>query len=225
MATETSVMVALSELQKIEADRIESARGAERARAEEEARRTREEAAASRKQAELERVRIEAEARARVELAASRDRSLDELRARIASVQADREALRRDLRARIERAPEVPRRSPWALAFGLSSLVAAALAAMLVMHAQRAPEIVTRTVEVPIVAPAADRHDPIAAPRIAAAREPEPVLEAPSSVRPPRVRPHRPPPRRTITTPDLAEDLGLDEEDDDVLGGIHGARH
>lgn len=144
MATEeSSVMMAIGELRRLEEERI-----AERRRAEERSARERAEAEAreraAREAAEheaRERIRCEAEAaaRARADAELARDRSLEELRARIAAVQAERDLVREALRARAsaEAAPS-SRPGPWALAFGLSSVVAAALACVLVIG-QQAP--------------------------------------------------------------------------------------
>lgn len=227
--TESSVMMALGELARLEQDRIEAQRRAEEAARAEAERVAREAELAARRQAELERARVEAEARAKAELevaaAASRDRSLDELRARVAAVQAEREALRDELRARVGRASsEPPRRTPWALAFGLSSVVAAGLAGLLVVQQSRPVEIARVPVAPIVVAPA---PEPVESAAIEPAPEPAAapaVAEAAPAARPHRVRDRV---RRVEETAaerehrdSLATDLGLDDEDDDVLGGI-----
>jgi hypothetical protein len=230
MATESSVIMALAELQKIEEERSEAKRREEAAaeRAEAQRRREMEEQAARaeserRAAVERDRIRAEAEARLRVDAEVARDRSLEDLRARIAAVQAEREALKSELHDRIE-AHQRPQQSRWALAFGMSSLVAAALAGVLVVQAQRpAPVLVVPTATDGAASLAAGEPEP--EPEAIAA--PEPVVEVATPEPAPRprrrVRPdHRVTPPATTTDPGqgtLDHDL-FGGDDDDPIGGV-----
>ncbi|MDQ3038116.1 MAG: hypothetical protein M3Y87_37335 [Myxococcota bacterium] len=133
-----SVMMAIAELRQLEQERTDALRRAEDARRREAQERETQERAAREAARERARMVAEVEAGARIEGELQRDRSLEVLRQQIAAVQAEREAVREELRARIEATSTErgARRGPWALAFGLSSVVAAGLAGMLVMQQQ-----------------------------------------------------------------------------------------
>lgn len=231
---EDSVLVALGELARLEAERQDEERRAAEARRE----RAREEAAreaearaerARREEAEAQRARAiaEAEARLRVEADVAQDARIQALRAELARVQAEREAMHR---AAIERTQVTPSPSPrvWPLAFGLSSVVAAALAAMLVMQAQTPP----RTVEVPVAAPSTAPAAPATpAPPAAVdpAREvaprPVPVVTTPetaATARPPRRRGRSgdEPGGRPTQSPTSGDGIDFGGDADDVIGGL-----
>jgi translation initiation factor IF-2 len=239
--SESSVMVALGELRQLESERLEAAAAARRD-AEERARRDRE-LAAERERARAEHdeaLRFAREARSTAELDAARDRSLDDLRARVAAIAAERAALEAELRARVERAasPEtVGSRGPWALAFGASSLIAAALAGALVLVAQppretaAAPPIGIERIAPQAIEPSRAADDIEAAPEESAERASAAPVSAVAPAPSPRAlrarRAHR---RGAVSSThgdaDLARDLGLEEEDDDdVLGGLRTASH
>ena len=224
MATETkdsSVVMALSELVQLESARIENDRVREEERiAAVSAERERVASAAR----EAERVRgeraaqdarvAEAEARLRLEADRDRDQRIASMRLELARVEAERLAMRADLESRVLGRTEPSRPSGWALAFGLSSLVAASLAAVLAVQQS------TRTATLPV--DAAPTHvaiapTPVATPEIAPAIAPAPVEiampEQPLPLRHPR---HPRQDRTQLQTATHATALvGLDPEDGD----------
>jgi hypothetical protein len=230
---EDSVLFALGELARLESDRVLAERRAEEQRREEDARRqereVREREADARRREELEaRARAvgEAEARLRVEAELAQDARMSALRAELARVQAEREAMHRSVLEASRPAPETAGGARgWPLAFGLSSVVAAALAGLLVMQAQTAPRVVEipapGAVGAPIATPA---PRPVEAPPAAVeATPPAAAVEAaPAPVASPTRRVAHP--RRGDPTPvrEARHDDGLDfgEEGDDVLGGL-----
>ncbi len=225
---ENSVMFALGELAKLESDRLADEKGRtdrrmEQARLE----REREEAAlaeAQRQAADREiktRAVAEAEARLRVEAEVAQDARMASMRAELARVAAEREEMHRSV-IEANRAPlaQPPSRA-WPLAFGLSSVVAAALAGLVVMQAQSAPRVVEVErqviVQVPVAAPLAAA--PVVVETVASEAAPSEVTAAAS--RPARTRPDRV--RTEVRTqPTDRHDDGLDFGDDgeDVIGGI-----
>lgn len=224
--TENSVTFALGELAKLESDRLadeksRSERRAEQARLE----REREEAAlaeAQRQASEREaktRAIAEAEARLRVEAEIAQDARMTTLRAELARVAAEREEMHRNV-VEAGRTPALPPPSrAWPLAFGLSSVVAAALAGLVVMQASSAPRVVEVerqvVVQVPVAAPAAP------APTEAVTPEAAPVEVAQSPSRPARTRPDRVRPESRVQPTTDHHDDGLDfGESEDVIGGI-----
>lgn len=234
MATETkadsSVVMALSELVRMEQDRIESDREREARRALE-ARAERERAEAERREAERREAEraareakvAEAEARLRLEADRERDQRIAAMRAELARVEAERGALRADLESRLGKS-EPARPNGWALAFGLSSLVAASLAGLLVVQGAQgaAQPVATLEVRAPASAPATE---PVAAPvqsaRVEAPPVPETATVATSAA--PRGHHHhvRTQTDATTTTTGHATDLvglDIDEGSDDVLG-------
>jgi hypothetical protein len=232
--SDSSVVMALSELARMEQDRIESdrAREAERIAA---AKAERERAEAAAKEAERARAEkearearvVEAEARMRVEADRERDQRIAAMRAELARVESERQNLRVDLESRLTtREPSRP--SGWAMAFGLSSLVAASLAGLLVFQSTHdVPVEPVAHASMPVLAQPAvtDVVIPDALPTQAIDREEEPeVAVAPAA------RPHHRHDRtqtedhETVTTEhghgtDL---VGLDGVDgsDDVLGNL-----
>jgi hypothetical protein len=229
MATETkdsSVVFALSELVRMESDRIEADREREQRRIEEaRAERERIEAAAR----ETERVRAEqaaqatrvaeAEARLRVEADRERDQRIAAMRLELARVESDRLALRSDLERRVL-APERSRPNGWALAFGLSSLVAASLAGVLVMQGAHtaAQPVAHLTQPAPIVVHA---PLPVAAPvPVVTETAPAPAVVATHE----RVHPRRDHDRPRVEHRDAHdpnEIVGLStEESSDVIDGL-----
>lgn len=228
--SDSSVVVALSELVRMEESRIEEERAS---RAAQEAERVRMRELAEREAHEAEQRRVESaakaalalEAEARMRLEADRDQGkrIEAMRAELARAVAERSALHASLEARMAAPSDAPRVRGWAMAFGVSSLVAASLAALLVVNAQEA-----RVVAAPAPAPAPAalvREVPIAvavpseAPPAAAAEEVAPQSAAPQArgTRPIRGHGHRPTtdPTESATGDDLG--LGSDDGSDDVL--------
>lgn len=242
---EDSVLFALGELARLESDRQHAERRAEEQHREEEERRrereAREREAEARRREELEaraRAVAEAEARLRVEAELAQDARMSTLRAELARVQAEREAMHRSVLEASRPSPEggIASRG-WPLAFGLSSVVAAALAGLLVMQAQTPPRVieVTRPAPVaPVASPVASSSSP-ASPEVAPAEEsaaPAPVASPASPTVASRRVVH---PRREATDTaaqtdgrthssvrDRAHDEALDfgDDGDDVLGGL-----
>ncbi len=226
--SESSVLMALSELQRMEHDRIESDRERE-ARKIAEARAERERIEAAAREAERQRVEqaaqqarvAEAEARLRVEADRERDQRIAAMRAELARVEQERQAMRDDLALRRVAPPARP--NGWALAFGLSSLVAASLAGLLVMQQGTRPMVVpVGATAAPVVfVPAPHGEDMMVRAADEAPAAPAPVVEAaaPAPVRPHR---HRVDHTTTVetTSPHGSELVGLGEDDgnDDVLG-------
>jgi len=231
--TENSVLCALAELGAIEDGRIEREKKAQTA-ATAAALEAKEKAArieAQRLAAE-EAARTEAQLRAALEIdakakaAAERDQRMAAMRAELESIQAERSVLRAEVLSRGAARPEAPRRG-YGMAFGLSSVVAAALAGALVVQAQQSE-------------PATPRYEPAVtaierAPVTEAAVAPvsAPVIEvveleapAPTAVTPP----HRHPPRdhvRETTTDDrhaLDRDLDFGDSEGFLPGDAHRAR-
>lgn len=225
--TDSSVVMALTELAQMEADRIALDRQREAERVET-ARAERERAAAAEREAlraKEERESSErrvAEAKARLELEADRqlDQRIAAMRAELSRVEAERQTLKSDLEARLERPAPAARPGGWAMAFGLSSLVAASLAGLLVMQQARqplpvaAPVVAAPVVAAPVVAPVA----PIAAEPVAA--EPAPTETAQAPAHPVRGSRHARDAVRSETRHETHEIVGLgdDDESDDVLG-------
>jgi hypothetical protein len=167
----------------------------------------------------------------RLEADREQGRRIEAMRAELARVEAERATLRANLEARIAQPTDAPRVRGWAMAFGLSSLVAASLAGLLVMNAGE-----TRTVVVeaprPIVVAATPEVEEVAAVVDAVETAAEPVVETASAPAAPprgshRIREHR------VTTPagetHAGDDLGLGSDDgsDDVLSPeiLHHAEH
>lgn len=227
--TDSSVVMALTELAQMEADRIalDRQREAERLEA---ARAERERAAAAQREAERQRAERDAseqrvaEAKARLELEADRqlDQRIAAMRAELARVEADRQALKSDLASRLERPATPARPGGWAMAFGLSSLVAASLAGLLVLQQanQPLPVAAAPSVAAPvaIAAPPVEVSAPIAP--VLAAPEAAPVETVQVAAHSPRGTRHRRDTVRTETHRDSQEIVGLGEDDagDDVLG-------
>lgn len=226
--TENSVLFALRELTALEADREQRERAAKAAEheAREAARRAQAEAEATRLAAEAAQREADAqklviEARARAEAEAERDLRMATMRAQLASIEAERAQLRAELVSR-HQTPE-PRRG-YGLAFGLSSVVAAALAGLLVMQANARP---VAPVAAPVSHEDVSAHrevadEPVGAEVAAEVALPEPALvEVPSvSPRPIRHRPERPVhgvDHGTDHHTDHGPDLGLDFGDEDGL--------
>lgn len=223
---ENSVMFALGELAKLESDRLadESARSERRAA---QARLEHERELAALEEAERQakereaktRAVAEAEARLRVEAEVAQDARMTAMRAELARVAQEREEMHRNV---IESARTPIARSSsraWPLAFGLSSVVAAALAGLVVMQAQTAPRVVEVErrviVEVPVTAPAAPAPIVTTTAPEAAPLEAVQTPSRPARSRPDRIRTDS----RVETTPH--HDDGLDfGEGDDVLGGL-----
>lgn len=202
-STENSVTTALSELRELESRRLLDERRAEEKRQRE------------------ERERIESQARQDVMQRVEQDRSLEVLRAELAAARAAREAMHLELKARVARAPSAPPKEPWILAFGIASISAASLAGLLVFqeraviqHAEPEPSHAIETARpTPAFGPPIEAVRPVTIedpPAVAAS--PEPTREPRRVRRPSRLRDRRPEPER-----DLARDLALDEEGDDVL--------
>jgi len=223
-----SVMFALGELARLESARVSEERERELRRAEDERRaleRAAEERALEARRTEEREAKAravaEAEARLRVEAEITQDARMTALRTELARVQSEREAMHRSvLEATHATPPSAPASARgWPLAFGLSSVVAAALAGLLVMQAQTTPRVIEVERHVLVSVPAAPSAPATPALVVAApeAAPPE-VAEAPRAAvvrtggrsrpvvaRDPVVRPH---------------DDGLDFEGDDVIGGI-----
>lgn len=233
--SESSVVMALSELVSMEESRIRD-EATRRAQQEEDERRAREETARAQREAEqraaearaqAERV-AEAEARLRVEADRERDARIAAMRAELARAEADRLALRADLEQRALAPAPTNRPTGWALAFGLSSLVAASLAGLLAVQSHQPPAIVVAAAPVaaPVAAspaheePALEREAPVVDEAPAA-----PVAEAPRAPRGPR----RHTTERTGIRPTTTDDLGLGTDDgtDEVLSDafLHSAEH
>ncbi len=231
--SDSSVVVALSELVRMEETRIEderaasAAREAERVRAAVQAEAEAKADAKRRTDAAAHAARVaEAEARMRLEADLEQGRRIEAMRAELSRVEAERRALRADLEARAGRpSDDAPRARGWALAFGLSSLVAASLAGLLVMNAQQEPRtVIVEAPRAPIVAApeivfAADGVEAVEVPAAAPVVE---VATAPETRPAHRSRdPHRPPSHTTGTTGTTThgDDLGLGADDgsDDVL--------
>lgn len=225
--SESSVLMALSELQRMEQDRIESDRERE-ARKIAEARIERERAEAAAREAERQRAEqaaqkarvAEAEARLRVEADRERDQRIAAMRAELARVEQERQAMRDDLEQR--RVTPPARTNGWALAFGLSSLVAASLAGLLVMQQGTRPMVVpVGPAATPVVFVPAPHGEDMMVRADDAPAAPAPVVEsaAPAPVHPRR---HRVDHTSTVETAaahghDLVG-LGEDDGNDDVLG-------
>ncbi len=226
--TDSSVVMALSELVRMEQHRIDSDREREQMRlAEQRAERERIETAA--REAERQRVEraardvevAEAEARLRLEADRERDQRIAAMRAELARVESDRQTLRADLQHRLT--PREPSRANgWALAFGLSSLVAASLAGLLVMQqGARDVTLPLTSVHAPVALVAAPAHE--TAQEIAIPTAPEHV-ETVAATEPPAPRGRRHHADRTQvdghTTGHGTEIIGLGTDDggDDVLG-------
>lgn len=227
---ENSVMFALGELARLETDRLAEEQARAQAQQEETRRaREREEserAEASRRaeaQAQKQRAIAEAEARLRVEAEIAQDARMLALQSELARVQAERERMHQRVVASASSDREARPSSTrlWPIAFGLASVVAAGLAALLVVQAQRAPRVVEVERQVVVTVPA------VAAPSSAEVDE-APALVAPSVAVTPA--PEASPPRRTVrgsrtqrTSPPVGatHDDGLDfGDEDDVIGGI-----
>ena len=226
-----SVMLALSELRRLEAERVEEERKAGEARAAAEAR-ARSEAEAreahARAVAEEEaRIRVERDLRVR-DLEA--ERRLAALRAELDAVRADRERIHAVV-AQLGHEPSPPRRDTrgW-LAFGAAL---AAATAILVAILAREPAIEERIVQVPIEPPraievAADdapvTEEPATSDAVAAAvatAAPEPGQTRPTRPRPPTQ--HRPPAGPTSGMHGTAGDdpaLDFDHCGDDPTCGL-----
>ncbi len=219
--SDSSVVVALSELVRLEESRVEEERAATAAR-EAERIRTRERAEADAREAEQRRLEsaahgarvADAEARLRLEADRDQGRRIDAMRAELARVEAERATLRASLEARIAVPESAPRVRGWAMAFGLSSLVAASLAGLLVMNAGETRTVIIETprpalaVTAPIVAEAADAPEEIEveqAPVISAAPAPRATVRTGTH----RVRDHQ----RTEASPPPGDDLGLGADD------------
>ena len=224
--SESSVVVALSELVRLEETRIEDERALAASR-EAEALRASERALADAQASEQRRLEsaahelrvADAEARMRLEADREQSRRIDAMRAELARVEAERGTLRASLEARIANPESPPRVRGWAMAFGLSSLVAASLAGLLVMNAHETRTII---VEVPRAAVAATPAIPeVAQPDVVEVEVASAPAEAVATPLPTRggrrVREHH-----VVTTEahaDLGDDLGLGADDgsDDVL--------
>ena len=229
-----SVMFALSELRRLEAQRIDDERRAREAQAAAEAR-AKEEAAAreahARAVAEEEaRLRVERDLRAR-DLEA--ERRLASLRAELEAVRADRERIHAVV-AQIGHDPTPPRRDTRAwLAFGAALTAASAI---LVVLLTRAPAIEERIVQVPVEAPRSAEvvaNDPPPAAEtpasdavaVASPSATEPVQTRPASRPGASTRPTRPDTRPTGTagmhgTLSADPDLDFDHCGDDPTCGI-----
>lgn len=233
--TDNSVLCALRELGAIEDDRIERERKAQAAAAaaaiEAKEKAARAEAqrlaaeAAQRTEAQL-RAAIEIDAKAKAE--AERDQRMAAMRAELESIQAERSVLRAEVLSRGAARPEAPRRG-YGLAFGLSSVVAAALAGALVMQAQHTEPVspryepaLTVVERAPVAAEAAPEVAPASAPVLEAEVETPALAES---------RPHRHPIRdrvRDTTTGDerhaLERDLDFGDGEGFLPGDAHRAR-
>jgi hypothetical protein len=222
---DNSVLFALGELARLESDRVAGekaraeAREAELRRAAEREAAEREEA--GRRAAEREakvRAVAEAEARLKVEAEIAQDARMHALKAELARVQAEREQMHQSVldASRPAVSPPPPTRA-WALAFGLSSVVAAALAGLLVMQAYGAPRVVEVERQVVVTVPV-----PVpAAVETARAIEAAPLAQADIPVATP-TRGSRRPPRADRTRPiptTTVDDLDF-RDDGDVIGGI-----
>lgn len=220
---DTSVMMALSELESIERARIAD----ERRRAEDSKRAEQARAAAAR-EAEQHASRVaEAEARVRVERDlqardADAERRLEAMRRELAAIQEERERLHDRVAVGALEASamaEPPRRGlprGLGLVFGSAGLVAGGLA-LLVALTPAAPVVQTRVVEVPVAVAAPSAPAPVIEPAVVAA---EPVVEVASG--PARPHPHgkvRPIVRQPVV-PGAPHDPDLEAGDSDPLGGV-----
>jgi hypothetical protein len=228
---ENSVMFALSELAKLESDRLADERARTERRAEQ-ARLEREREVAALAEAERRakereaqsRAVAEAEARLRVEAEVAQDTRMTAMRAELARVAQEREEMHRNVIESARTPAARPSSRAWPLAFGLSSVVAAALAGLVVMQAQSAPRVVEVErqviVQVPVAAPSAPA--PVVSATVAPAAAPVEVVDTasrPERARPDRVRADRVRTESSVQT--TAHDDGLDfGEGDDVLGGL-----
>lgn len=229
--TENSVLVALSELASMETGRIE----AERARAakamrelEEKAAHAaavaREEAARTAEAERLRKQKLEAEATVRVAAELEHERRLAAMRAELDSIKQDRALAHELLTARVA-APAEPRRGGLVVAFGISSSIAAALAALLVVqaNASRAPvraEAPAAPAVVAIESPAEDVVPEIEAAALDAEETPAAVAPVAAARERGRVTPHVRPVRDTHDEHEHdAHDLGhaLDFGDGDGM--------
>jgi hypothetical protein len=232
--TDNSVLCALAELGALEDGRIEREKKAQAAataaalEAKEKAAR-----AEAQRMAADEAARVEAQLRAAIEIdakakaEADRDQRMAAMRAELESIQTERSVLRAEVLSRGTARPETPRRG-YGMAFGLSSVVAAALAGALVVQAQRSEPAAPRYVPaVPVIehAPSVlevDEIEPVSAPVVEAVE-----VEAPVA---PAVRPHRHPPRdrsHETATEDrhaLDRDLDFGEGEGLLPGDAHRAR-
>lgn len=162
--SQNSVLFALGELAQLETARVAEERAREASRREQAQRETERlaaaQAAAARQQAlEHERTRAvaEATARLRIEAELEQDVRMTALAAELRRVQADREAMQaRVVQAHAMRVDAGTPSRLWPIAFGLSSLVAASLAALVVLQAGSEPQVVEieRPVIVEVPAPA-----------------------------------------------------------------------
>jgi hypothetical protein len=228
--SDSSVVVALSELVRMEETRMSDERAQTAAR-EAEIVRARERAEAEAKEAEQRRIEsaahaarvADAEARMRLEADREQARRIDAMRAELARVEAERATLRADLEARVATPSDAPRVRGWAMAFGLSSLVAASLAGLLVMNAQAPRTVIVEAPRAPVaittpaIEVAADEVD-----AIETATEERVVEAAATPVASPRAgrHGHRVTAHADTTPADHAHDdlgLGTDDGSDDVL--------
>lgn len=220
---ESSVLFALKELQRLEADRIaEEDKRAEAARQElrrqEEQARAKSEHAARVAEAEA-RLRVEADLRAQE---ADAERRMASLRAEIEAVRADRERMHARIvtaAAELEPAPQKPaigRRIAMA-SFGLASLTALGLS---IWIATRPPvQAPPRIVEVPVATQGSIVEEPVA--------PVAPTVEEPVEVQPAPVaeRPRQPPVGMRTTTMQATQDMSdmrldlIDRCGDDPLCG------
>ena len=228
--TDNSVLMALSELKQMESTRLDDERTRAAARAQAQKDETERTAAAAlalaeaaRVQETLQREKVAAEARARVEAELEHDRRLAAMRAELDSIRRDRDVIHGTLTARAAAAAQPPRSRGLAIAFGVSSSVAAALAALMVVQANQHVAVV------PAAAPAASTEIVTALASEAAELEtsievelagetPEsPVAPAAPAARPDgrpirdRVRPHHD--RTDDPHPDLGTALDFGESD------------
>lgn len=230
-----SVLCALRELGAIEDDRIEREQNAEAAakaaaiEAKERAARAEAQRLAAQEAARTEmqlRAAIEIDAKAKAE--AERDRRMAAMRAELESIQAERSLRRAEVLSRGAARVESPRRG-YGMAFGLSSVLAAALAGALGMQAQRAEPVVPPVAPaVSVVEPAPVTAVPPVAPAVTA---PVPEAEV-AALAPVLARPHRRPIRdrdRASTTSDerqaLEAELDFGDDGEGLLpGDAHRAR-
>jgi hypothetical protein len=220
---ESSVLFALKELQRLEADRLaEEDRKAEAARQElrrqEEEARAKSEHAARVAEAEA-RLRVEADLRAQE---ADAERRMAALRAEIEAVRADRERMHaRIVTAAAELEPVAPKpalgKRIAMASFGLASLTALGLS---IWIATRPPvEPAPRIIEVPVATQGTVVEDPVA--------PVQPMVEEPIEVQPAPVaeRPRPTPTGMRITTMQTTQDMSdmrldlIDRCGDDPLCG------
>jgi hypothetical protein len=224
---DNSVLIALRELSSLESDRIErEQREASAKKAAEEARVLAEkQAAAARVLAEEQAkqqiaLTLELETRARISAEAERDQRMAAMRAELAAIESERALLRAEL---ITRGAPEPSRRGYGLAFGLSSVVAAALAGLLVMRAEAPRPVAVPSPSAPAVVAAPRSIEPaaevVAAPAPPAAA---PEAESPSAA----TRPHRHvrPRETTVEHHDLSTGLDFGDEDGLLPGEAHRLR-